>query len=308
MCSIEPPRPSRNPPRRHVPTSRSGVRRRNPFASLPQRIAQAYRERGLRGICAALLAVPGRPQPDPAHRLPQRRGPARAGHRHSLSLAVPRRPDRRAGAEPRRAGRDHRQRHRRVRDRRQLQRLHRSATACSNCSRAKATDPATKASPAWNSRSIRSAIAPALRRLISPTKTRARIYDRNGYPDPRQPQPLHPRRSAALRPAAADRRSGAASSGATGMQLRIWLGRGDLPLYRELGAGGRQGLSGGRRRAARQQGQHGARQRARRGDRLGGGAGAALPRRARRAAAVDAGRRHRPGGGGRAAGRSSSCS
>ncbi len=45
-----------------------------------------------------------------------------------------------------------------------------------------------------------------LRRLVSPTKTRARIYDRDGVADPRQPQSLRPRRRAALRPAAAERR------------------------------------------------------------------------------------------------------
>ena len=48
-------------------------------------------------------------------------------------------------------------------------------------------------------------VAPVLRRLISPTKTRARIYDRDGVSDHRQPQPLRPRRRAALRPAAAER-------------------------------------------------------------------------------------------------------
>ena len=48
-------------------------------------------------------------------------------------------------------------------------------------------------------------VAPVLRRLVSPTKTRARIYDRDGVLDPRQPQSLRPRRRAALRPAAAQR-------------------------------------------------------------------------------------------------------
>ena len=48
---------------------------------------------------AARLAVLRQPEllePDAAHRLPQRRRPGRARRRHSLSLAVPRRPDRRA--------------------------------------------------------------------------------------------------------------------------------------------------------------------------------------------------------------------
>ena len=77
-------------------------------------------------------------------------------------------------------------------------------------------------------------VAPALRRLISPTKTRARIYDRNGYlildsrnlyipgevvrfdlPPPTESQPDLMRRA--------------------WKAFRSWLGRGDLPLYRELG-------------------------------------------------------------------------
>jgi two-component system, OmpR family, sensor histidine kinase ChvG len=77
-------------------------------------------------------------------------------------------------------------------------------------------------------------IAPALRRLISPTRTRARIYDRNGFLilDSRNiyipgevlrfdlPPPNMQRRSFVRR---------------NWEKLRIWLGRGDLPVYRELG-------------------------------------------------------------------------
>ena len=77
-------------------------------------------------------------------------------------------------------------------------------------------------------------VAPVLRRLISPTKTRARIYDRHGYlildsrnlyipgevvrldlPAPNEPKPSAIRRA--------------------WNAFRSWLGRGDLPLYRELG-------------------------------------------------------------------------
>ena len=57
-------------------------------------------------------------------------------------------------------------------------------------------------------------VAPVLRRLISPTKTRARIYRRRRRHDPRQPQSVRPRRRAALRTAAADRRRSPASSSA----------------------------------------------------------------------------------------------
>ena len=74
-----------------------------------------------------------------------------------------------------------------------------------------------------------------LRRLISPTKTRARIYDRNGFlildsrnlyiPGDVLRFDLPPPHDAASR----------TSSSAAGIRLRKWLGRGDLPLYRELG-------------------------------------------------------------------------
>jgi two-component system sensor histidine kinase ChvG len=77
-------------------------------------------------------------------------------------------------------------------------------------------------------------VAPVLRRLVSPTKTRARIYDRDGIliVDSRSlelrgdvlrydlPSPT------AEKPGAFERTYGA---------VRAWFGRGDLPLYRELG-------------------------------------------------------------------------
>jgi two-component system sensor histidine kinase ChvG len=78
-------------------------------------------------------------------------------------------------------------------------------------------------------------VAPLLRRLISPTKTRARIYDRDGVllVDSRNlfgrgdilrfdlPPPT------AEKPGMFERAF---------LAVRRWLGRGDLPLYRELGA------------------------------------------------------------------------
>ena len=77
-------------------------------------------------------------------------------------------------------------------------------------------------------------VAPVLRRLVSPTKTRARIYDRDGVllVDSRSlfgrgdvlrfdlPAPN------ADRPGLFER---------VVIAVRRWLGRGDLPLYRELG-------------------------------------------------------------------------
>jgi two-component system sensor histidine kinase ChvG len=77
-------------------------------------------------------------------------------------------------------------------------------------------------------------VGPLLQRLVSPTKTRARIYDRDGglILDSRNldrrgdvlrfdlPSPT------AEKPGIVERALGA---------IRTWLGRGDLPLYRELG-------------------------------------------------------------------------
>jgi two-component system, OmpR family, sensor histidine kinase ChvG len=85
-------------------------------------------------------------------------------------------------------------------------------------------------------------VAPLLRRLISPTKTRARIYDRDGVllVDSRYlfgrgdilrfdlPPPT------AEKPGIFERAF---------LAVRRWLGRGDLPLYRELGAENGKGYS-----------------------------------------------------------------
>ena len=137
-------------------------------------------------------------------------------------------------------------------------------------------------------------VAPVLRRLISPTNTRARIYDRDGtlildsrnlygrgdvlrfdLPPPQVETPkllrahLH-----AVPPLARPPRSAALSR----------------TRPRE-----RQGLSRSGAGAQRPEGQRRLDRRPRRGHRFGRGSGAALPHRARRAAAVDARRRHRPG-------------
>ena len=77
-------------------------------------------------------------------------------------------------------------------------------------------------------------VAPVLRRLISPTKTRARIYDRDGVLilDSRN---LYGRGDV-LRfelPPPSNDRPGFAER--TMVAIRTWLNRGDLPLYRELG-------------------------------------------------------------------------
>ena len=78
-----------------------------------------------------------------------------------------------------------------------------------------------------------------LRRLVSPTNTRARIYDRDGVLilDSRNLYDV-------LRfdlPPPIGRQARAASS-ASDVAIRTWFSRGDLPLYRELGPRERQGL------------------------------------------------------------------
>src|SRR5665647_3015339 len=77
-------------------------------------------------------------------------------------------------------------------------------------------------------------VAPVLRRLISPTKTRARIYDRDGVL-------ILDSRSLYGRGDVLRFELAPPSTGAPGMAeramiaIRTWLNRGDLPLYRELG-------------------------------------------------------------------------
>jgi two-component system, OmpR family, sensor histidine kinase ChvG len=78
-------------------------------------------------------------------------------------------------------------------------------------------------------------VAPILRRLISPTKTRARIYDRDGVllVDSRN---LFGRGDVLrfdLPPPTADKPGIFERSW---LAVRRWMGRGDLPLYRELNA------------------------------------------------------------------------
>ena len=77
-------------------------------------------------------------------------------------------------------------------------------------------------------------VAPVLRRLVEPTRTRGRIYDRDGVLllDSRN---LYGRGDVLrfdLAPPNAEHRGFLER---TWIAIRTWLGRGDLPLYRELG-------------------------------------------------------------------------
>jgi two-component system sensor histidine kinase ChvG len=85
-------------------------------------------------------------------------------------------------------------------------------------------------------------VAPVLRRLVSPTKTRARIYDRDGVLilDSRN---LYGRGDV-LRfdlPAPTADKPGIMERGF--IAIRRWFGRGDLPLYKELGPENGKGYS-----------------------------------------------------------------
>jgi two-component system sensor histidine kinase ChvG len=85
-------------------------------------------------------------------------------------------------------------------------------------------------------------VAPVLRRLVSPTKTRARIYDRDGVLllDSRN---LYGRGDVLrfdLAPPTAEKPG---LMERTFIALRRWFGRGDLPLYKELGPDNGKGYS-----------------------------------------------------------------
>jgi two-component system, OmpR family, sensor histidine kinase ChvG len=85
-------------------------------------------------------------------------------------------------------------------------------------------------------------VAPVLRRLVSPTKTRARIYDRDGVllVDSRN---LFGRGDVLRFDLPAPNAEKPSFFERAFIGVRQWLGRGDLPLYRELGAGNGRGYS-----------------------------------------------------------------
>jgi two-component system, OmpR family, sensor histidine kinase ChvG len=85
-------------------------------------------------------------------------------------------------------------------------------------------------------------VAPVLRRLISPTKTRARIYDRDGVLvlDSRS---LYGRGDVLRFDLAPPSNEKPGMTERAMIAIRTWLNRGDLPLYRELGPENGNGYS-----------------------------------------------------------------
>ena len=148
------------------------------------------------------LALPGRAglvEPHAAYRRAQRRRPARAGAEHSLPVAVPREPDRRARAEPAGAGRDHRGRDRRLGHGRDRHDHHRSGQAARTADRRELRPDRRVAFGAGipdQSGTRRAAAAPP---GAADAHAGAHLRPRRRAAA-RYPQPLRPRRRAALRP------------------------------------------------------------------------------------------------------------
>ena len=147
----------------------------------PQRGPPIARALGAAAAAAARGAVASFVVADPPHRRSQSRRPCRAARRLPLSQPVPRRPDRRARAEPADAGRDHRRR--RSPPRRPSTPTPSPSTrkSCCNSRPARATASPKAASRRWSSRSIPSASARCCAASCRRRGTRARIYDRDGY-------------------------------------------------------------------------------------------------------------------------------
>lgn len=85
-------------------------------------------------------------------------------------------------------------------------------------------------------------VAPILRRLISPTRTRARIYDRDGFLilDSRHIFTRGQILSYELPPPVSDKPNMLERAWD---DLRLWMRRGELPLYEEIGAEGGRGYA-----------------------------------------------------------------
>ncbi len=240
---------------------------------------------------------------DAPHRLAQPRRPLRAGRQHSLSLAVSRRPDRRARAELAGAGRNHRQRHCRFGHGRNQYDHDRSRPLARSQARRNLRRAGRTLRPRFPDQS-RARRAGAAAADLADQDACAHLRPRRRA-DPRQPQPLWPRRCAAFRTAAADHREARLCRTHDDRGPNLAQSRRPSAVSRTR-SGKRQRLSGSATVARRSEEQHGAHQRTGRSHRLGRRASAALPRRAWFADAVDPGRRHRSDGDRRASGDSES--
>ena len=151
--------------------------------------------------------------------VPQLGRPGRPGHRHPLSQPVPRRADRCPRRKPDDAGRDHRRRDRRVGDGRD--RFDHASIPEKLLAAAGRREPGAGSDQLDNLEFPINPerVAPVLRRLMSPTRTRARIYDRDGQSAARFAPSLFARPDPALRPAAG--RGRAAGHAGAGAEIRL---------------------------------------------------------------------------------------
>ena len=172
-------------------------------------------------------------------------GAGRAGRRHPLSEPVPRRADRHARAEPaRRRGRSSPRRSRRRR-RVDTDAITIDPDKLLELQAGQSGSPYSVGEGAADFPINPERVAPLLRRLISPTRTRARIYDPDGALHPRFARPLYARPGPELRPAAA-RPSRRASIERWWDAVKLWYRSGELPVYEEIGsANGREYAGGG---------------------------------------------------------------
>ena len=161
-----------------------------------------------RRLAAARLAVLHHPElfePDPAHRRPQPHRAGRALHRHHLSFAVPQRPDRRAHPEPSGAGRDHRRRDCVFGDRRKRFLDHaRSRQAAKPAAGPELRSQRRRALRHRFPDQSGASGADLAAAGVADQNAGAHLRPRRRYVG-RQPQPVRPRRRAALRFAVADR-------------------------------------------------------------------------------------------------------
>ena len=180
----------------------------SPSLALDNDAAESPRGAGL--ATAARLAAPHRPvflralllQPHPPHRLAESRGPDRAGGEHSLSLAIPRRPDRCPRRKPAVDRRGDRARDRRDRHHRKPRAHHRPGPPARPQARRKLRAVRRRLVGAGFLDQSGTHRAGAARPGLADQDARPHLRSRRRA-DPRQPQPVRPRRRHALRTGAA---------------------------------------------------------------------------------------------------------